>query len=79
MRKEYEEFEQASFPGNGNLKANARTETNFRALHKTQRCRTRTGYSKNDRYLFQKRSMIYTFIKKMKRHFRLKRCKVLRK
>jgi hypothetical protein len=70
----YEEFGQGSFPETRQFKTNIEQEQ-LPNLKEAQRRRTRTRYiKKSNRHLFQKRSMIYTFIKTMKRYFRLKRC-----
>ena len=78
-RKEYEEFGQGSFPGNGNIKQTPEQECIAELERKLKDAEIeRDILKKSNRHLFQKRSMIYIFIKNNEKIFPIeKMCKVL--
>jgi transposase len=67
-RKEYEEFGQGSFPGNGKLKQTPEQERIAELERKLKDAELERDILKAIG-IFPKRSMIYVFIKTMKRYF----------
>jgi transposase len=78
-RKEYEEYGQGSFPGNGKLKQTPEQEQIAELGRKLKDAELeRDILKKSNWHLFQKRSMIYVFIKNNEKIFPIeKMCKVL--
>jgi transposase len=72
-RKEYEEFGQGSFPGNGKLKQTPEQERIAELERKLKDAELERDILKAIG-IFPKRSMIYVFIKNNEKYFRLKRC-----
>jgi transposase len=78
-RKEYEEYVQGSFSGNGKLKQTPEQEQIAELGRKLKDAELeRDILKKSNWHLFQKRSMIYVFIKNNEKIFPIeKMCKVL--
>ncbi len=77
-RNEYEEFGQVSFPGNGNVKQTPEQWRIAELERKLKDEEIERDIKKNNRHLFQKRSMIYSFIRNNEKIFPIeKMCKVL--
>jgi transposase len=77
-RKEYEEFGQGSFPGNGKLKQTPEQERIAELERKLKDAELERDILKKQLASFPKRSMIYVFIKNNEKIFPIeKMCKVL--
>jgi transposase len=74
-RKEYEEFGQGSFPGNGNLKQTPEQERIAKLERKLNDAEIERDILKKAIGIFSKNGRWFIFLSEtMKRYFRLKRC-----
>jgi len=77
-RKEYEKLGQGIFRGNGNVKQIPKQVRIAELERKLKDAEVERYIKKSNRHLFQKRSMIYTFIRNNEKIFPIeKMCKIL--